>query len=173
MPASNLSLLLREHGAVELLRRYHRPDRRVSGPFLVSWEPISTHMPHLSVRYPTEWFKSVRSHRQHGVHLVADNGVTLACHVFESLAVNNNDPTPTILNDARLFELAGYQVPSSAVLPAFEKGTPGSAEGRHYRSDPGGLDSLPFRHHSQKGNHSLMGEIYVLNRFRRLLQKRS
>jgi hypothetical protein len=25
------------------------------------------------------------------------------------LALNNNDPTSTILNDARLFELAGYQ----------------------------------------------------------------
>jgi hypothetical protein len=37
------------------------------------------------------------------------NGVTLACHVFESLAVNDNDPGPTILNDACLFELAGYQ----------------------------------------------------------------
>jgi hypothetical protein len=33
----------------------------------------------------------------------------LDADVFESLAVNNNDPTPTILNDARLFELAGYQ----------------------------------------------------------------
>ena len=66
-------------------------------------------MPHLSVRYPTERFESVRNLRQRGVHLVADNGVTLACHVFESLAVNHNDPAPTSLNDARLFELAGYQ----------------------------------------------------------------
>jgi hypothetical protein len=27
-----------------------------------------------------------------GPHLVADNGVTLACYVFESRAINNNDP---------------------------------------------------------------------------------
>src|SRR5580704_13496553 len=59
----------------------------------------------LSVRYPTQRFESVRNLRQCGAHLVADNGVTLACHVFESLAVNNNDPAPTILNDACLFEL--------------------------------------------------------------------
>jgi hypothetical protein len=29
-----------------------------------------------------------------------------------------------------------------------------------------------MEYHSQKGNHSLMGEIYLLNRFPRLLQKR-
>jgi len=51
------------------------------------------------------------------------------------------------------------------------------AESRHcsnhaFAANRGGLDPLPIRHHSQKGNHSLMGEIYLLNRFPRLLQKR-
>jgi hypothetical protein len=41
--------------------------------------------------------------------LVADNGVTLARYVFESLTINNNNPASAILNDARLFKLAGYQ----------------------------------------------------------------
>jgi hypothetical protein len=70
----------------------------------------------------------VRKLRQCGAHLVADNGVTLACHVFESLAVNNNDPATTILNDARLFELAGDQI--LANYPPPER-TVGEARKRH------------------------------------------
>ena len=41
--------------------------------------------------------------------MFADNGVALACHTFESFAVNNYDPAPTISNDARVFELVGHQ----------------------------------------------------------------
>src|SRR5580704_13561560 len=47
--------------------------------------------------------------RQCAVHLVADSGVTLARHVFETLAVDNNDPAPAILNETRLFKLASHQ----------------------------------------------------------------
>jgi hypothetical protein len=46
---------------------------------------------------------------QCAVHLVADDGVTLARHVFEPLAVNNNDPAPAILDETRLLKLASHQ----------------------------------------------------------------
>jgi hypothetical protein len=47
---------------------------------------------------------------------------------------------------------------------------PADAEAGHgsddaFAANRGGLDPLPVRHHRQKGNHSLMGEIYILNRF--------
>jgi len=84
-----------------LMRHLHRTGRsavdlapQIVAPILYAYESIpSTLSSDLSVRYPTEWFKSVRSLRQRGVHLVADNGVTLACHVFESLAVKTSNQT--------------------------------------------------------------------------------
>ena len=94
-------------GMVQLVRRYHRHDTCVRS--LVSLGTNIHHMPHLSVRYPTYQFESDRSLKRCSAH-VPDNGVTLACHVLESLAVNHNDPAPTILNDARLFELAATKV---------------------------------------------------------------
>ena len=42
-----------------------------------------------------------------------------------------------------------------------------------FAANRGGLDPLPVRHHSQKGNHSLMRKIDILDRFSRFLQKRS
>ena len=53
-----------------------------------------TTRPELSVRCPTQQFASVVTLRQPAYHLVADNGVALARHVFETFAVNNNDPAP-------------------------------------------------------------------------------
>src|SRR5438876_188243 len=50
---------------------------------------------------------------------------------------------------------------------------PGHGSDHASAANRGGLDPLPIRYHSQKGNHSLMGKIYVLNRFARLLQKQS
>jgi len=49
---------------------------------------------------------------------------------------------------------------------------PGHGTDHAFASNRRGLDPLPIRHHSQKGNHTLMGKIYV-NRFARLLQKQS
>jgi hypothetical protein len=72
---------------------------------------------HNFARYSTKSFESVRNLWRYAVYVVADNGVTLACHIFELLAVNNNDPAPAILNGAHPFELTGYQSDRRSLYP--------------------------------------------------------
>jgi hypothetical protein len=55
--------------------------------------------------------------RQHGAHAFPNQGVALARHLFEALAVKHNDAPPPILNQTRPFELACYQRYGGSIHP--------------------------------------------------------